>query len=102
MEDKRLAEFDKLLQDLNAATFALGVRDFFPGLKYLPKFLQNLLFSMDLVEGFKEKFLAFFDVSNNRCLECRDYDSRLYLFTINVFIYLPIYLFISLYIHSYI
>ncbi|XP_047472155.1 cytochrome P450 2L1-like [Penaeus chinensis] len=61
MEDEKLIEFDKLLKDLNAATFAVGVRDFFPGLKYLPKYLQNILFSMDRIEGFKEKFLNYLD-----------------------------------------
>lgn len=61
MDDKRMKEFDKLLEDLNAATFALGVRDFFPGLKYLPKFVQNRVFGLDRLEEFKEKFFIYFD-----------------------------------------
>lgn len=64
MDDKRMKEFDKLLEDLNAATFALGVRDFFPGLKYLPKFVQNRVFGLDRLEEFKEKFFIYFDVSS--------------------------------------
>lgn len=66
MEDEKLKEFEKLMQDFNTASFPLGFLDFFSWMKKLPNSVKVYLFHTDVLEHFKEKFLDFFYVSISR------------------------------------
>nr|XP_027230053.1 uncharacterized protein LOC113821725 [Penaeus vannamei] len=59
--DEKLIEFERIIKELNDVTFWIGIPDFFPWLKYLPKVLQNKLFSLDVNKLLKEKFFVFFN-----------------------------------------
>ncbi|XP_047472192.1 cytochrome P450 2L1-like [Penaeus chinensis] len=61
IEDEKLKEFEHTINQLNEATFRLGIPDFFPWLRYLPRFLLNKLFFLERNDIIKEKFFVFFE-----------------------------------------